>query len=110
MNINKNISWDDIVTEYTNNPKDVITVPISKTRKGIWFYVHTENGNVYITSAEYHTNSSKISKPIKLQKSKFDDMLRLYMQRKNGIQVSQEATATSYQQVYWYGIFSDLCI
>lgn len=102
-----NISWEKIVAEYANNPRDVITVPITK-KKGIWFYVHTKNGSVYISRAKYHSDSSKIGWPIKLQSEKFEAMFRIYLLRKNGVPVSQEATATTRQQVYWYGIFADM--
>ena len=108
MNQNS-ITWDNIVAEYTNNPRDVITVPITN-KKGIWFYVHAENGSVYVSAAEHHMESSKISGPIKIQKEKFEDMLQIYLRRKNGVPVSQEATATTRQQVYWYGIFADMGI
>ena len=103
------ITWEKIVAEYANNPRDVITVPITN-KKGIWFYVHTKNGTVYISGAKCHSNSSKISWPIRLQSDKFEDMLQIYLRRKNGVPVSQEATATTRQQVYWYGIFADMGI
>ena len=108
--MNRNdITWEHIVAEYAQNPRDVVTVPLTNKR-GIWFYVHTENGSVYISGAEHHTESSKISWPMKLQKDKFEAMLQIYLRRKNGVPVSKEATAATRQQVYWYGIFADLGI
>lgn len=110
MFLKSDISWANIVEEYTNNPRDVITIPTDDARDGIWFYVHTEKGNVYITDAEFHTESSRVSNPIKLQEKHFEDMLSLYRRRKNGESISQEAKNVSFQQVYWYGIFADLGI
>lgn len=109
MITNKEISWAEIVESYTSNPRDVQTVPVTN-KKGIWFYVHVENENVYITDAEYHKDSSKISNPIRLQQAKFSKMLDLYLQRRTGNEVSHEAKNTSFQQVYWYGIFADMGI
>ena len=110
MFFKRDISWTKIVEEYTLNPRDVITIPTMKNKDGIWFYVHVEEGNVYITDAEFHSESSRVNKPIKLQEKQFEDMLSLYLRRKNGESVSQEATDKSFQHVYWYGIFADMGI
>lgn len=104
---NQNITWESIVAEYTAHPRDVITAPIVE-KPGIWFFVHTENGDVYITDAENHADSTRVRRPIKLKKEQFEDMLQLYLRREAGEQVSREAKDKSYHQVYWYGIFRDL--
>ena len=109
MYTDKEISWANIVESYASNPRDVQTVPVTN-KKPIWFFVHVENENIYITDAEYHKDSSKVCNPIKLQKNKLDNMLELYLKRKNGKEVSKEATSTSFQQVYWYGILADMGI
>ena len=105
MNQNKFV-WENIVEEYQKNPRDVKTIPFNQSGK--WFYVHTEKGNVYITDAEYHSNSSKLKSPIKLKKEEFVDMLNIFYRRKNGEKISQEAKRITYYQVYWYGIFADM--
>ena len=106
MFFKRDISWEKIVMEYTKNPRDVITIP--KNQKGIWFYVHTENGEVYITDAEYHVDSSRLHNPVKLNKDEFEAMLKIYHRRKNGEKISQEAKKITFHQVYWYGIFADM--
>lgn len=103
------ITWEDIVARYADHPADVITVPITK-KTGIWFHVFTKNGSVYISGARHHQESSKLSWPVRLQSEKFEEMLHIYLRRKNGVPVSQEATAATRQQVYWYGIFADMGI
>ena len=35
-------------------------------------------------------------------------MYELYCRRKRGERISQEAIATTVNQVYWYGIFRDI--
>lgn len=113
----KEIMWSDVVNAYVNNARDVKTDPkppkganYTTNPKGIWFYVYAENGNIYIESARNHSNSSRISGRRKLENEKFDAMLSLYKRRKKGEAVSQEATSTTRNQVYWYGIFADMSI
>jgi hypothetical protein len=102
----KKITWEEIVTSYKKHPRDVITVPLRKS--GIWFYVYVENDNVYIENAKNHTSSAKLKCRRTLEKCKLDAMLSIHYRRKNGEAVTQEAIDTSYNQVYWYGIFSDM--
>ena len=104
----KKTTWEEMVSSYSKNPRDVITVP--KNQKGIWFYVHTENGEVFITDAEYHAESSRVRKPIKLKKDEFEAILKIYKRKKRGEAVYQEGKKITYQQVYWYGIFADMGI
>ena len=100
------ISWEEIVSSYRRNPRDVKTIPLHK--EGIWFYVSAENNNVYIERAKDHFNSSKIKKRASLEKEKVEKMLSLYYRRNQGEPVSQEAIDTTHYQVYWYGIFADM--
>ena len=98
--------WDILVNSYENNPRDVITRP--QNRQGIWFYVYVENKCIFIESARDHTNSSAIKGRRRLEYDKADVMLALYYDRKTGKPVGKEAAAITHNQVYWYGIFSDL--
>ena len=102
----KQISWEEIVLSYKDNPRDVKTVPIK--RKGIWFYVYVENDNIYIENAREHADTSKIKIRRRLEKEKTNAMLSLYYRRYNGEAVTVEATKTTVNQVYWYGIFADI--
>ena len=106
MLFNKKTTWETILSSYTKEPRDVKTVPLYK--EGIWFYVYAENNNIYIENAQNHENGSAIKKRRLLDKENFDTMLTLYYKRKKGEKVSKEAISTTHNQVYWYGIFSDL--
>lgn len=103
---NKIISWDEIVSSYKENPRDVKTAPMRKD--GIWFYVYAEASDIYIENAKNHLISSKIKVRRKIEKEKFNLLLLLYYRRKNGESVTKEAIEITYNQVYWYGIFADM--
>lgn len=102
----KKITWEEIVSSYSKNPRDVKTIPFN--RQGIWFFVYAERDNIYIESARNHFNSSSIKIRRKLKKENVDTMLSLYFRRKKGESVTQEAIEITYNQVYWYGIFADM--
>ena len=56
---NKKITWEEMVSSYINNPRDVKTIPLQK--EGVWFYVYVENDDIYVESARNHlANSSSI--------------------------------------------------
>lgn len=100
-------TYQEVADFFEHNPKDVHTVPLDG-RPPIWFFVYTENGSVYVTSARSHTPSSRVSHPRELISREFDSMLLLHHRRSNGEKVSQEAKTVTQNQVYWYGIFSEL--
>ena len=97
-----------IVASYTANPRDVHTVPIHRQTSQKWFHVSIKDGFIYVEAAHSHQPASNISIPRKLDPQEFDDMLSLYHQRQCGKAISAEATERTRNQVYWYGIFSDL--
>lgn len=99
--------YEDLVRSFENNPRDIITRPTTR-REGKWFYVFTENGHVVVTGANEKCPKCSISKPRVLQERECQVMYELYLLRKQGKQVSKEAAQSSMNQVYWYGIFSDL--
>ncbi|MBE6926919.1 MAG: hypothetical protein E7467_00270 [Ruminococcaceae bacterium] len=103
--------WEQIVRSFTQNPRDVKTIPLYK-REALWFFVYAESGEVYVAPARTHTPSSKITTTRKLavHENECETMLDLYRRRKCGEAVSKEAQAASVNQVYWYGIFADLGI
>lgn len=100
-------TYNDLLNEFRHSPRDVITVPMNGSA-GIWFYVFEENGFIYVDSAKSKKPSSLISTRRKLNENDFDEILSLYQLRKKGTAVSVEATKTTVNQVYWYGIFSEL--
>lgn len=97
----------EIADYFKLNPKDVHTVPLDG-RQPKWFYVYTENNSIYVASAKSQNPSSHISHPRELSAREFDSMLLLHHRRNSGYKVSQEAKTVTQNQVYWYGIFSEL--
>lgn len=98
--------WQTIVDSYSRNPRDIQTVPLKGN--GIWFYVFSQNGKVYVSKAQHHANSSQIHGTRPLDKNSCDAVFELYQRRKAGEPVSQEAAAITQNQVYWYGIFHNM--
>ena len=101
--------WEDIVKSYTDNPREVCSQPITK-RPGRWFFVYVENGDLYVDCAKEHKPSSQLTKRrmLSADAEKCNIVFDLYCRRKRGEQVSAEATATTVNQIYWYGIFADM--
>lgn len=101
--------WEEIIKSFSDNPRDVKSVPVTK-RTPVWFYVYVENGKLYVESAKEHILGSKISKRRMLspENKMCETMFNIYQRRKRGEPVSGEATATTLNQIYWYGIFADM--
>lgn len=99
--------WKKIGADFSNNPRDVQTQPITNKNPS-WFYVHVIGENVYVEAAKNHDNSCSIEIPRKLNPSEFEKMLDIYHRRNAGEKVSREATAVTINQVYWYGIFAEM--
>lgn len=101
------ISYLELVNQFINNPRDIITKPITG-KDGKWFYTYVENGKIIVYEAKEHTPKCSIKKPRVLCKNELEDIYELYLQRKQGKSVSKQATNVTMNQVYWYGIFSDI--
>ena len=101
------ISYLDLVNSFMNNPRDVSTKPITN-RLGKWFYVYAEDGKIYVDVAREHVPICSISKPRILFEKEIEDIYELYIRRKQGHTVSNQAAEITMNQVYWYGIFSDM--
>ena len=101
------MTYKEAALDYLNNPRDVHTV-LKDGSIGHWFYVHTENGVIYVTPAESHTPSSRITYPIRLNETEYDTIYAIYQKRKQGKPVSSEATKATRAQVYWFGVFSEI--
>lgn len=99
--------WKEIVNEFTTNPRDVQTRPTGN-RRPLWFYVSGVNGCVHISGGRTHENRSNIRAVRTLKEEELADIFSLYQRRKHGENVSYEATQTTQNQVYWYGIFAEL--
>ncbi len=101
------LTYKDLLNEFRQNPRDVITIHMNGS-SGKWFYVFEDNDFLYVDCAISKKPSSLISTPRKLNENEFDDILSLYQLRKKGAAVSAEASRITNNQVYWYGIFSEL--
>lgn len=101
--------WDEIIKSFTENPRDVCSNPITKRAK-LWFRVYAENGKLYVDRAKTQAPSSNITQRRMLSSSpeKCEIMYDIYKRRKCGESVSAEATVTTVNQIYWYGIFADM--
>ena len=99
--------YEKMLRKYGENPRCVCTVPTT-AKAPVWFYVFEEDGKVCVKNAEGHENSSHMIGVRVLEPSESKKMLDIYGRRKRGENVSKEATATTRNQVYWYGIFADM--
>ena len=98
--------YDTIVKEFTLNPRDVHTVPISgKNYK--WFYVFVENGQLYVEMSHDHFPKCHVKKRNLLEKE-CGRIFEIYQRRLKGESVSKEAQKCTRSQVYWYGIFHEI--
>lgn len=99
--------WNKILKEFSENPRDVHTVPKVK-KEPKWFFVYEEYGNIYIEKAREHKPSSSIQHRLRLKKEEIEIMKNLYDKRDAGESVSYLATKNSWMSVYWYGIFAEM--
>ncbi len=95
--------WQQIVTDLTNNPRDLQTIPLRGT--GRWFHVSVDGSKILVENAESHTPSSNLAVPRKISRNEFVRMYPIHIRRENGEQVSQEAQRAGHNQVYIYSIF-----
>ena len=98
--------YQQLLNEFSRNPRDVHTVPL-QNRKPLWYYVFVRNDRLYIEPAHIQTPKSSVKRR-QLQEKECSHILNLYHRRLRGEQVSSDAQACTYSQVYWFGIFSAL--
>ena len=101
------IKYHDIINHLADNPHDIATKPITN-RSGKWFYAYVESGRVIVADAKEKTPRCSISKPRVLPENEIVEIYDLYLKRKQGHPVSEQAGAVTMNQVYWYGIFNDM--
>ena len=102
--------YQKLLNSYGATPRDVHTVPVQPGREPVWFHVSVEDGAVYVESGLFHEPRSRIYGRRKLNPSECDAMLSLYHRRQRGESVAAEASRTTQNQVYWYGIFAELAL
>lgn len=101
--------WNEIVAFFKANPQDVSIAPMRRCREK-WFYVYVEDGNLYAESGRQHLDVSRISVRRNLKEDELPAVYALYVQRKQSKSVSREATETTYNASYWFGILKFLGI
>lgn len=101
------ISYFELVNNFINDPRDISTKPTNSMLPK-WFYVYVEDGKIFVDVAREHEPKCSISKPRVLFEKEIEAIYDLYIQRKQGMSVSKQATEITRNQVYWYGIFSDV--
>jgi hypothetical protein len=96
--------WIKIINDIKKNPRDLQTIPLRGG--GIWFHVciNIDGVTILIDNAKTKKPSCKLIKIRVLDKYEFKAMYLIYLRRKNGEQVSKEATKITRNQVYIYSI------
>jgi len=100
-------TYNQLLEDFSENPRDICTVPLTN-KEPVWFYVFTKNGALFVDKAKFHNNSSSIVKSRELKETECSAMLDIYHRRQKGEAVSRVAAEITRNQVYWYGVFSEL--
>lgn len=98
--------WDKIVTKIKTNPQEIQTIPVQSNKIGVWFSVCEKNNDIYILPAKNNSPASKIKPYTRIPKNDFVKLLPIYLRRKRGEKVSEEAKKITRFQVYIYSIFN----
>lgn len=97
--------YECILRNIQRNPQEIHTIPLRGG--GVWFSVFAENRQIYVSPATEHTPASEAQARKPITKTDLEQMFPLYVRRKNGEQVSQEALQASRVIVYCYAIFEN---
>ena len=97
--------YECILRNIQQNPQEIHTIPLRGG--GVWFSVFAENRQIYVSPATEHTPASKVLLNTPINKIDLERMFPLYVRRKNGEPVSQEALQAAYVIVYCYAIFEN---
>lgn len=91
--------WNEIIASYSEQPRDVLTAGKRK-----YFYVYTQENDVYIESGRNHKNASEISSPRLLDKEELSIIYNKYIDGEKASDIKD----ITWNSVYWFGIFADL--
>ena len=97
--------YERILNNIKQNPQEIHTIPLRGG--GVWFSVFVKNERIFVSPATEHTPASKVLPNTPINKIDLERMFPLYVRRKNGEQVSQEAQRASRVIVYCYAIFEN---
>lgn len=101
------MEYRDLVNSYAISPRNVHTIPKTNTDPR-WFYVRAKDDIILIESGRTNGRNSIIKGQRRLNPEEFDNMVDIYKRRKQNQSISAEATEVTRNQVYWFGILSDL--
>ncbi|NLX74709.1 MAG: hypothetical protein GXZ13_02500 [Synergistaceae bacterium] len=97
--------WHTIVNTFSSTPLELHTNPLNN-KNYRWFSVTSDGNKIIISSAKKHTPPSSLTADRYLNYSQFLKIYPIYLRRKKGEAVSQEAIKASSNSVYWYGIMN----
>jgi hypothetical protein len=99
--------WNKITSALKKSREFPTTPTTNKTP--LWFCAHSRNGrDIEVTSAVHNKPSSKISGTRILTEDGFKKVYPLYLRRKNGESVTEEAQAATFHIVYFYSLIKHL--
>ena len=98
--------YECILRNIQQNPQEIHTIRLNSD-DGLWFSVFVKNERIFVSPATEHTPASKAQPHKLITKIDLERMFPLYVRRKNGEQVSQEALQAAYVIVYCYAIFEN---
>lgn len=98
--------YECILRNIQQNPQEIHTIRLNGD-DGVWFSVFAENERIFVSPAKEHTPASKAQPHKLITKTDLERMYPLYLRRKKGEQVSQEAQRASRVIVYCYAIFEN---
>lgn len=99
--------WEKIIQNVKEFPREIQTIPITKNKIGVWFYVESINDEIFISKAKDNTPASNINSRTHISKYDFKRMYPVYLRRCKGEKVSKEAQAITRFQIYIYAIFKN---
>ena len=98
--------YECILRNIQQNPQEIHTIRLNSD-DGLWFSVFVENEQIFVSPATEHTPASDVFPNTPISKIDLEQMFPLYVRRKNGEPVSQEALQVSHVIVYCYAIFEN---
>ena len=87
--------YECILRNIQRNPQEIHTIRLNSD-DGLWFSVFVENERIFVSPAKEHTPASKAQPHKLITTTALERMFPLYVRRKNGEQVSQEALQAAY--------------
>lgn len=108
MKISDNELLHMIICSYSEQPRDVATMP-KNNKEPKWYYVYTDGSDIFIDSGWFHTiNKSRVKPHTKLDKHNLGKIHEMFNRYKLGLVKRHEIRDMNYSSSYWFGIFKDL--